>query len=142
MSLDFSIYLILPAALWPLGRLKPLTEMSTRNLPGGKVGPAGKADNLTAICEPTVYRKYGNLDVSQPYGPSRPVTGIDLRFLFTKEEDRFYVANVQVRTEETYNAYPLFNGGPDSGHCYSVLSRLKRKVKDNFPTNAVLGNFC
>jgi hypothetical protein len=31
-----------------------LTEMSTRNLPGGKERPARKADNLTAICEPTV----------------------------------------------------------------------------------------
>jgi hypothetical protein len=28
----------------------PLTEMSTRNLPGSE-GPMGKADNLTAICE-------------------------------------------------------------------------------------------
>jgi hypothetical protein len=27
----------------------PLTEMSTRNLPGGKGRPARKADNLTAI---------------------------------------------------------------------------------------------
>jgi hypothetical protein len=33
---------------------KPLTEMSTRNLAGGKGRPVRKADNLTAICEPTV----------------------------------------------------------------------------------------
>jgi hypothetical protein len=33
---------------------KPLTEMSTRNLPGGKGRPAREADNLTAICEPIV----------------------------------------------------------------------------------------
>jgi hypothetical protein len=31
-----------------------LTEMSTRNLPGGKGWPERKADNLTAIFEPTV----------------------------------------------------------------------------------------
>jgi hypothetical protein len=39
-----------------LGSTQPLTEMSTRNLPGGVKGsqPAHKADNLTAICEPTV----------------------------------------------------------------------------------------
>jgi hypothetical protein len=30
---------------------QPLTEMSTRNFRGGKGRPAGKADNLTAICE-------------------------------------------------------------------------------------------
>jgi hypothetical protein len=33
---------------------QPLTEMSIRNLLGGKVWPARKADNLTAICEPIV----------------------------------------------------------------------------------------
>jgi hypothetical protein len=37
-----------------LGSTQPLTEMSTRNLPGGKGRPARRADNLTAICEPTV----------------------------------------------------------------------------------------
>jgi hypothetical protein len=37
-----------------LGSIQPLTEMSTRNLPGGKGRPVGKADNLTAICEPIV----------------------------------------------------------------------------------------
>jgi hypothetical protein len=33
---------------------QPLLEMSTRDLPGGLGWPARKADNLTAICEPTV----------------------------------------------------------------------------------------
>jgi hypothetical protein len=37
---------------------------------GCKGRPARKADNLTAICEPTVWRKCGSLNVSQPYGPS------------------------------------------------------------------------
>jgi hypothetical protein len=37
-----------------LGSTQPLTEMSTRNLPGGKGWPPRGADNLTAICEPTV----------------------------------------------------------------------------------------
>jgi hypothetical protein len=50
-----------------LGSTQPLTEMSTRNPPGSKGWPAHKADSLTAICEPIV---------SQPYGPSRPVTGM------------------------------------------------------------------
>jgi hypothetical protein len=39
-----------------LGSIQSLTEMSTKNLPGegDKGRPARKADNLTAICEPTV----------------------------------------------------------------------------------------
>jgi hypothetical protein len=37
-----------------MGSTQPLTEMSTRNLPGGKGQPERKADNLTAICEPIV----------------------------------------------------------------------------------------
>jgi hypothetical protein len=36
-----------------LGSTQPLTEVSTRNLPGGKGRPALKAD-VTAICEPIV----------------------------------------------------------------------------------------
>jgi hypothetical protein len=37
-----------------LGSTQPLTEMSTRNLPGGKKRPARKADNLAAIYKPNV----------------------------------------------------------------------------------------
>jgi hypothetical protein len=33
---------------------KPLTEMSTRNLPGGKKRPARRAGIRAAICEPNV----------------------------------------------------------------------------------------
>jgi hypothetical protein len=33
---------------------QPLTEMSTRNLPGGKKWPVHRADNLAAIYEPNV----------------------------------------------------------------------------------------
>jgi hypothetical protein len=34
-----------------LDSIQPLREMSIGNLPGGKRRSAGKADNLTAICE-------------------------------------------------------------------------------------------
>jgi hypothetical protein len=37
-----------------LGSTQILTEMSTRNLPGGKGRQARKADYFTAICEPII----------------------------------------------------------------------------------------
>jgi hypothetical protein len=37
-----------------LGSTQPLTEMSTRNILGGKGWPARKADNFAAICESIV----------------------------------------------------------------------------------------
>jgi hypothetical protein len=71
--------------IWPnpssrimtLESTQPLTEMSTRNLPGGKGQLARKADNLTAICPENV----GALTSHNPMGlPPRPVTGADLPF--------------------------------------------------------------
>jgi hypothetical protein len=41
-----------------LGSTQPLTEMTTREVSGGKGRPAHKADNLTAICEPIVKKMW------------------------------------------------------------------------------------
>jgi hypothetical protein len=38
-----------------LGSTQPLTDMSTRNLPGSKKRPARRANNLVAIWEPNVW---------------------------------------------------------------------------------------
>jgi hypothetical protein len=37
-----------------LGLTQPLTEISSRNLSGGKTQPAHKVENLAAISEPIV----------------------------------------------------------------------------------------
>jgi hypothetical protein len=41
-----------------LGSTQPLTEICTRNLPGGKGRPARKADNPAVICEPIVLKMW------------------------------------------------------------------------------------
>jgi hypothetical protein len=41
-----------------LGSTQPLTEMNTRDLPGGKDRSVRKVDNLTAICEPIVWKMW------------------------------------------------------------------------------------
>jgi hypothetical protein len=60
MSLDFSIDSNLPASL-ALGSTKPITKMSTRNIPGGKWQPVCKAHGFTAICEPIPIGLHGLL---------------------------------------------------------------------------------
>jgi hypothetical protein len=64
-----------------LGSTQPLTEMSTRNLRGGKGRPARKADNLTAICEPIVLK--------QMWEPRRLTTMLYASFTFYLYLKRF-----------------------------------------------------
>jgi hypothetical protein len=59
--------------------------MGTRNLSGGKMKPACRAEKFTAICEP-ISTTLGSMDVSQPYGFHDPLLGylyVFLAFIFS-----------------------------------------------------------
>jgi hypothetical protein len=68
-----------------------LTEISTRNLPGGTGCPARKADNLTAICEPIIYK---NREASTSHIPMTlhgQFTGVTLPLYYINSDELFNV---------------------------------------------------
>jgi hypothetical protein len=69
-----------------MGSTQPLTETNTRNLPGGKGWPARKADNLTAIYEPTVYKMWD----------PRPLTPLWALMACYRDSFTFYGDNVKI----------------------------------------------
>jgi hypothetical protein len=87
-----------------MGSTQPLTEMSTRNVPGDDRRPARKADNLT-IYEPIVYKMW------EPHHLTA------LWVSMARYRDTF---TLPIKRDPLYNNLYNISNGQEVGHYYEM----------------------
>jgi hypothetical protein len=81
-----------------------LTEMSTRDVPGGKGRPARKADNLIAICEPIIWNIWELRRLTTPWAS----------MAYYRDSFTFYLQSLlfAVNSKKVSYAFPVRKADP------------------------------